>query len=626
MKRNRYGINFDLGVPLQTEEEFELLYVELNAEDKQRLIDWMKNENRKPAIVAGQIGTGKTTFIEKTRIEASVSFDIQIALDTEIPLYDRGGFWGVFLGKIIEFARQKECDASSFKLPEDLLGIKYTDGGLVKLANALCAKPLSFSDFSEKKQLYNKIDEKFEFIKRQLADIIELIKDKIGRELFVFAEGVDKFNRATAEFKSLLDLLDFLSRYKTLYEANFIHLTAAADRTDQRWHDGTKFFITNETPENIYKIMRKRLGVYSKVKEGVLPILSQLSGGNLRQGLRLLIEYDYASEKESKEAKDTLDNTFRRVRDDLLNVSAGNINLELLKVVQRDKYITSGTLNSPSSMEDAQNAVYLNWILILKDFDKELKWEAIVNPLIIPVVEAYKSNPESPETCMLSEWSVAEEISPYGLDIDTYELDWNKFFDIIGSRRILEPLNIMEIFDRMAAYFLSSERKDKIIIAYDNKELVELANDFFIGRAGTYKPGNFKDIKFDEMPHQRLDIYLSEIEDEKYDGYSVIFEKEITKSVLIELDQRRDVFIDYKMIWWIPYDDLIGYLKYWPQLRQFFKIYHLEEDILSNISIEEIEEDLEDIDSIDFMEHNKEQLKQRLQNVLNYLKEVRNGQ
>ncbi len=86
------------------------------------------------------------------------------------------------------------------------------------------------------------------------------------------------------------------------------------------------------------------------------------------------------------------------------------------------------------------------------------------------------------------------------------------------------------------------------------------------------------------------------------------------------MDQRRDTFIDFKMIWWIPYDDLKEYLKYWPQLREFFSIYRLEEDMLSNISKEEIEEDLEDIDLIDFSTQSKKQLKKRLRSVLNYLK------
>jgi hypothetical protein len=87
------------------------------------------------------------------------------------------------------------------------------------------------------------------------------------------------------------------------------------------------------------------------------------------------------------------------------------------------------------------------------------------------------------------------------------------------------------------------------------------------------------------------------------------------------LDQRRDALIDYKMIWLIPYHDLKRYLKYWPQLRQFFNIFHLEKDVFANISKEEIEEDLEDIETMDTSQDpSKGQLKERLLRVLNYMK------
>jgi hypothetical protein len=118
-----------------------------------------------------------------------------------------------------------------------------------------------------------------------------------------------------------------------------------------------------------------------------------------------------------------------------------------------------------------------------------------------------------------------------------------------------------------------------------------------------------------------LYIFLSGLSKEQYDGYSIFFEKQLTPPELMAMDQRRDALIDYKMIWWFPYNDLKGYLKYWPQLRQFFNIFHLEEDVLGNISKKEIEEDLEDIEGMaPSQDPSKGQLKERLQRVLNYLK------
>ena len=137
MERNYYGINFDLGVPLQSPDEFRLLYVELHSKQKQRLTDWIKDEDEGSIIAAGQIGTGKTTLIEKAFQEVVVNCDIRIKLDEEVPLDVPGAFWGVFLGKTIELALKLKCDLKDFHLSEDLIGIKYSGGGLKKLIAAL---------------------------------------------------------------------------------------------------------------------------------------------------------------------------------------------------------------------------------------------------------------------------------------------------------------------------------------------------------------------------------------------------------------------------------------------------------------------------------------------------------
>jgi hypothetical protein len=619
MKRKQYGINFDLGVPLQSPEEFQLLYVELHTEQEQRLIDWIKDENEGSIIAAGQIGTGKTTLIEKAFQEAAVNCDVRIKLDEEVPLYVPGAFWGVFLGKTIELALKLKCNLKDFQLSEDLIGIKYSDSGLKKLTAALCKQTLSISDFREKKKLFHLIDENIEIIRRQAAGIIKIIENKIKRKPFIFAEGIDKFGHYTADYISLLDLLNFLSPYKTLYEVNLIHLFGST----QKWHNSKKIFVTAASNQQINEILSKRLGVYSKSRAGILPLLAGLSGGNIRQALRLLIEYDFAVENMKKDKKDALDYTCRRVREDLISIPEGGFESELLKVVNKDKYISSGILKDFAGRKVSQNAIYHNWILILNDADKELKWPAVVNPLLLPAIQTLRAIPESPETNALKEWAEAHDVSPFGLEIDVSKIDRpGKLFDLISSSELPSMLlNIMEIFDNMAAYFLNPDRKDKIIIAYKDKELVKLANDFIIGKAGTYKPGNFKDLNYDEIPGGQLYIFLSGLSKEQYDGYSIFFEKQLTPPELMAMDQRRDALIDYKMIWWFPYNDLKGYLKYWPQLRQFFNIFHLEEDVLGNISKKEIEEDLEDIEGMaPSQDPSKGQLKERLQRVLNYLK------
>jgi hypothetical protein len=620
MKRNRYGINFDLGVPLQTEEEFELLYVDIYSTQKKRLIQWINEKEESPVIVAGQIGTGKTTLIEKAFQDASTPWDIKISVDTKVPLYERGAFWGVFLGKLLAFAQLKNVPLGNFNLSKDLIGIKYNKKGLSKLINELTVEASSAADFKSKKRLFDIVEKELDFIKSQIGKIIDMVEKRLDRKLFLFIEGIDKFNPRTASYISLIDLLNYCTRCKTLYEANFIHLL-----TEEIWigKSRKRIILTSALAERIAEVLSKRLGVYEKSRKDILSTLSTLSGGNIRQGLRLLIEYDYAIEEVVDDSKKALDYACRRVRHDLLDTLSSPINPDLLKVVSRDKYLASGILRDIGTREDAKSAVYRNWIIIKDEQDENLRWPAAVNPLLLPALQTFKEMPESPETKTLREWAEAHEISPFGLEIDISALNKDRFFDIIAESSTMSTLNIMKIFDSLASYFLNTERMDKIIIAYDNIELAKLASDFIIGRAGTYRPGNFKDIEFDQVPHYRLDIYFKEHEKEELDGYSVFFIKKIPKNELIELDQRRDAFIDQRMIWWVPYNDLMEYLKYWNQLRQFFKIYRLENDVLGSVSIEEIEEDMEDIEAIDFVEYNKEQLKKRLQNVLNYLKSVK---
>ena len=53
-----------------------------------------------------------------------------------------------------------------------------------------------------------------------------------------------------------------------------------------------------------------------------------------------------------------------------------------------------------------------------------------------------------------------------------------------------------------------------------------------------------------------------------------------------------DLFDNLQMLWWIQQDALKGYLRFWQQLRQLFRIYRLEEDLWRGITVPEIEQDI----------------------------------
>ena len=74
------------------------------------------------------------------------------------------------------------------------------------------------------------------------------------------------------------------------------------------------------------------------------------------------------------------------------------------------------------------------------------------------------------------------------------------------------------------------------------------------------------------------------------------------------------------MLWWIQQDDLKCYLRFWPQLRQFFRIYRLEDELWRGITMEEIQADIDFIK--DMSEKSDPEGVRRLHNVLVYLKEA----
>ena len=87
---------------------------------------------------------------------------------------------------------------------------------------------------------------------------------------------------------------------------------------------------------------------------------------------------------------------------------------------------------------------------------------------------------------------------------------------------------------------------------------------------------------------------------------------------IVLFEKKRDHFLNFKMIWWIDDALLRTYLPSWTQLRQFFYIFRLEQDILGNISATEIKQDLEILKQIRTEAGAEEHMK-KLKTVLKYL-------
>ncbi len=625
--RNRKGINFDAGFPLENEDDLKLLYVDSNPIQRKRLSGWLKSPDSEPLVLVGQIGTGKTTTIAMAFADAGITPDIKLSLDTDTSGYTPGAYWGLFLGHILKAALQLGIDPALFGFSGDLFENNFAS--VREISELLKRRSNGLADFNKKKRLLSRIEASLEYIQPQLRELIATIEQKNGRRLFVFAEGIDKFKIHTPDYESLIDLLDFLSRYKTLFEANLLHLFGER----REWKSTSKLILTATKQVDIISLMRRRMGVYASSRETIYPILASLSGGNPRQALRLLIEHEFALNAEM-EIKQCLDYACQRVRDDYLNTISDLFDPELLKVIDRDRYIKTGTLTGFDSRAAAQEAVYQNWIIIEEEPDHAQNWQANINPLLQPAIQTLATLPETLETKLLREWALDHDTSPFGLDFNIESSTPKHYIERLHEEKIHSDYTITEVFDRMAAYFIEPSHKEKIIVSFKNRDLVELSNDFVLGRAGTFNPLRFKDVKYEEEPDMPVeDWLLFHLHEESFDGYSIRFYRNLSERECTELDQKRDAFLDFNMIWWIEEARLRKYLPFWPQLKQFFKILHLEEEVLSNITPREIEDDLEDLESnLEELDNTKgtkaENLKQsvlRLKNVLLYLKKKNHG-
>ncbi len=564
---NTHGINFDVGLPLETKQEFDILYVDYLQEEKIRFSEWLKDDNSSSFIISGQIGTGKSTFINQYEIKA----DINLQLDKLFPK-TKGSFYGLFLGKLLELSIQNKIDLTVYNF-ETLYNQSIND--INSLVELLVSDTVNLSLLKEQSKLYDKIEKDIELIKKQLSDIICKNTKILTRKLFIFAEGVDKYNPGqTADlYDNLVDFLDFIVTQKTLYEANFIHIS-----DKYLWiQNSEKLIIPNAADDIIKKVLEKRLGIYSETLQINLSDIVKLSGGNFRQAIKLLIEYEFARRKLLKNNIDALNYAIKRVKNDYFSYI--NLPFEFLKTINRDKYIHIGTIKADEKLSDYP--VYRNLILITGNMEKG-KFSAIINPLFQNETDEYKP-----------------------------EIKNNQSDEIL-------KFNLTEMLDKLATYFLEQNKQEIVIILYDNIEIAQIIDDYLVGKAGS-----FEEIYYQSVYLEKDKAVISLLEPYPklpFTGQSYFFKEKLDKKTLSNIDKLRDRLIIKNMIWWIKTEHIKDFIKNLTQLRQFIKIFDLKKDILNYLSSSEIQEDIEDLELLDYQNNDSLQIKQRLTKILNYIK------
>jgi NADH/NAD ratio-sensing transcriptional regulator Rex len=613
MKRNTYGVNFDLGVPLESDFDFNKLYIPSNQDHLEQLILWLKN-GQTSIQVAGQIGIGKSTFIQKAFKDSTTQADIQLHFDKEGQNLSTGDFLRIVLLEIVKSALNNEIDLSFSKLPSEI------SQGKVKKWNTLfeklTQKEFSFSAFNLRNQITENFDKNKEFVIITLNKIVEHIEDKIKRKLIFFASGIDKFETYSFGYFSLFPIIDFLIKYKSLFEINAAHIF------DIKWplRNTEKIILRPFNNAEIQDLLNKRLGAYSFSLKDISNNLIKLSGGNPRQALRLLLNYEHFFKIDNNSDKALFDSTKKTIQD-FFSLSEHPSD-DLMNLVKKENSLSSTTFSLPGDKETAQRALFGNWI-IMKDALNSNKWKVEINPLISSLYFNIKF-PAEFENQLIKTYSDEQQVSPIGLtfsgSIENIIYELNKSFTKAYT------FNTIQLLDIIASSLLSKDRTDRIIIAYKENNIVDAVRHYIFAKANTFEYQSYKHFEITKGILSPSNHIRHILQSEKFDIYSFDFSCDLEKNQLQEIERMRDYFIYFQMLWWIPLEKAVIYFPSWKQLRQLFQIIILEDELLNSLNEKDIEDDITFLKKLSIEKKSNESLLlDNLKIVLTSLKKMKRG-
>jgi hypothetical protein len=604
MNRNKYGINFDEGIPFVSEWEFQNLYIPCHTSQDEEFKNWLDNGTT-PILIGGQIGSGKSTFINKALLESNTQPDIIFHFDTEGDNLAEGDFIKVLLTDICRYALKKNVDLSFSNLPDEITKNKISSWS--ELIQKLVNIEFNLSYFDFKKDFSNSLQENSEYVFAVLKQILELIKNKLGRAIFILASGIDKFAPQSSGFISLQSSLGFLSTYRTIFEVNAVHIF------NNKWllKNLEKIFLEAFSEAETVELLKKRKGVYAQNNNYFFKSLAALSGGNPRQALRLLVNFDFYKIKKLS-YEEVIQLAIKKTNQDLFAFS-DEPSKELIAAILKDKSVSTSLFNLPGDKETANTAFYNNWFFITGHKEGNI-WNAIINPIVNFFFKA-DITPEEYEMLSLKKYAEEHQISPTGLTYqvtDNYEKVQHELSKSIAEKY---QLNLTETLDLLSDSLLSEHRQDRTIVVYKNVELMQAVKAYIFSKIFTYENPAIIDYQLNESESVTFQL-MKILSQKKADIYSFHFENPIPDTQLIEVDKLRDSFLEYQLLWWIPTEYLSKYLQKWTQLRQLFQIIILEDEILSTLDVKQIQEDIDFYKEIKGLDN---PLIKNLEVVLNYL-------
>jgi hypothetical protein len=625
MNRRPHGVNLDDGVALRSEEEFHLLFVDARPDARARLKDWLADAGQGAVLFAGQIGTGKTTLLNEV-LQARPDLPmIRMRFDTDCIDATDGGYVLLMLGQILNACLERSVSVDGCGLAvADFAALECPDW--TALAHILARTPATLSAADRLREFSVQIAPNAEHIRRASGELIARLSERLHHPAILVADGVDKLAPQTSDYDSIRKTLTFLADHKTLFEVNAVHLFREAD-----FRPGIdRVFLGGMDSAFLEAVFAKRLGAYAAMYRQAFSLLTVKAGGNTRQGLRLLNAYYFLRTQRREQHEAAFASACHRVTSDLLSMPFVDFPAEIAEVVRRDGYIEGSVLENPTTAAEAGEAVYRNWFILdsAPTVETPTRWPAHINPLI-EKSDWKPSQRPSAEEVLVQKWARQGDVGAQGLNAplsDKGKPDWKRAWDEINAFTLAARVpSILDLLGEIGAGLFGLERRDRILVAYESRDNFDAIKkyllDYVVGKANTYGAFPCREIVLvggeGHHPVQQLLVELAERD------WSTIYSVDVTgrwtEHQCRDLEHRRDLFDRLQMLWWIQQGDLEQYKPLWPQLRQTFRIYRLEEQLWRGLTLEEIESDIAVIESIS-SQPNSESIR-RLQSVLKYLKE-----
>ena len=172
-------------------------------EEVKRLRDWLSTPNADAIVLAGQIGTGKTTLLNDLLRSSSHRGVVRVEFDRKPLEETQGAYLAVLFGSLLQEALAMECSC-------DGLGIVLSDFAVPapadwhSLCDLLVKAPCSLVDATRIRETYRVFDENPQHARNACATLIERMDSEMGHAMSIVAEGVDKFHISRAGYLSLV--------------------------------------------------------------------------------------------------------------------------------------------------------------------------------------------------------------------------------------------------------------------------------------------------------------------------------------------------------------------------------------------------------------------------------------